>query len=181
LNLERSISNLAERLDRIDRLDSIFTSSNKTGLSHWKRKPIITLDGWTEIRNTSYTLKYFPDDFDQDLTYIPEDELKEQRSKDVKKWDSDYQELMEYTKISNYGRFKCFHCLLSPDGDDPIFIGINRLVAKGLSNSRQENPIEYPCPVVNRFQCPYEKANTKEDNDVKATNSYCNVEDLFRL
>jgi hypothetical protein len=26
---------------------------------------------------------------------------------------------------------KCFHCLLSPDREDPIYIGINRLVAKG--------------------------------------------------
>ncbi|MPZ08527.1 MAG: DDE-type integrase/transposase/recombinase, partial [Nitrososphaeraceae archaeon] len=100
----------------------------------------------------------------------------------VKKWDSDFLELMEYTKNPNYGRVKCFHCLLSPDGDDPIFIGINRLVAKGLDNGEQENgPIEYPCRVVNRFQCPYERTNVEEENEVESTNSHFYVEDLFRL
>ena len=39
---------------------------------------------------------------------------------------------MEYKRNANYGKTKCFYCLLSPERDDPIFIGINRLVAKGL-------------------------------------------------
>jgi hypothetical protein len=39
---------------------------------------------------------------------------------------------MNYTKNENYGRAKCFDCLLEPKGDDPIFIRINRLVLKGL-------------------------------------------------
>src|SRR5688572_14138288 len=123
------------------------------GLNYWKNKPIIPLEEWIEIRDTPYALEYLPDDFDQDLTYIPEDELEhEWEREEVKKWDSDYLELMEYTKNLNYGKLKCFHCLLSPDGDDPIFIGINRLVARGLNNwEREKAPPEYPCPVVNRF------------------------------
>jgi hypothetical protein len=51
-----------------------------------------------------------------------------------------------------------------------------------LNNDKQENsPIEYPCRVVNRFQCPYEKSIIKEHNDVDATKSNINVDDLFRL
>lgn len=101
---------------------------------------------------------------------------------EVKRWDSDYLELMEYTKNPNYGKVKCFHCLLSPAGDDPIFIGINRLVAKGLTNGEQEkDPIQYPCQVVNRFQCPYERTNIKGDDDFGAMISHFNVENLFRL
>ncbi|MGI0044452.1 MAG: hypothetical protein ACRD47_12145 [Nitrososphaeraceae archaeon] len=89
---------------------------------------------------------------------------------------------MKYTKNPNYGRVKCFHCLLRPDSDDPIFIGINRLVAEGLSNDSQERDgIEYPCQVVNRFQCPYERTNIKGDDDLGAINSNFDVEDLFRL
>ena len=79
-----------------------------------------------------------------------------------------------------YGRLKCFHCVLSPDGDDYIFIGINRLVAKGLTIKKQEtgtDSIQYPCQIVNRFQCPYERTNFNED-DVEATDSRFNVEDL---
>jgi hypothetical protein len=71
---------------------------------------------------------------------------------------------------------------LSPDGDDPIFIGINRLVAKGLNNDPQERDgIEYPCQVINRFQCPYERTNIKHENEVESTNFHIDVEDLFRL
>lgn len=65
---------------------------------------------------------------------------------------------MEYKRNQNYGRSKCFHCLLSPDRDDPMFIGINKLVAKGLeqdADANKKNPIPYPCPVTNRFECPY--------------------------
>ncbi|MPZ07090.1 MAG: hypothetical protein GEU26_11865 [Nitrososphaeraceae archaeon] len=181
LNLERSISNLTKRLDRLDTV--FFTPSNKAGLSHWKGKPIIPLDDWIEIRDTPYALDFFPDDFDQGLTYISEGGLnRERKQEDAKKWDSDYQELMEYTKNSNYGRIKCFHCLLSPDGDDPIFIGINRLVIQGLSNGRQEKDlIQYPCKVVNRFECPYERNRITKDHNIGSTNSDFDTEDLFRL
>jgi hypothetical protein len=82
---------------------------------------------------------------------------------------------MEYTKNSNYGKVKCFHCLLGPTGDDPIFIGINRLVAKGLFNGKH-GPPQYPCEVVDRFQCPYERTNAK-----RAMNSAVDVKDLFKL
>jgi hypothetical protein len=153
------------------------------GLNYWKNKPIIPLEEWIEIRDTPYALEYLPDDFDQDLTYIPEDELEhEWEREEVKKWDSDYLELMEYTKNLNYDKLKCFHCLLSPDGDDPIFIGINRLVARGLNNwEREKAPPEYPCPVVNRFQCPYERTNINKEESKAATNSHFDVNDLFRL
>jgi hypothetical protein len=40
---------------------------------------------------------------------------------------------------------------------------------------------QYPCQVVDRFQCPYERTNLKEANNVEATNSHFDVEDLFRL
>jgi hypothetical protein len=116
------------------------------------------------------------------LTYITEDELEgELEREDARKWDSDYLELMEYTKTPNYGRLKFFHCLLSPAGDDPIFIGINRLISKGLTNGEQQRDlIQYPCQVVNRFQCPYERTSVKGDDDLGAMNSNFDVEDLFR-
>ncbi|MGA7900358.1 MAG: hypothetical protein WCA39_16015, partial [Nitrososphaeraceae archaeon] len=67
--------------------------------------------------------------------------------------------------------------LFGPDGperDDPIFIGINRLVVKGLEdNGNQSNPILYPCPVANKFECPYDKG--------KSSNARFDVEDLFEL
>ena len=61
---QKSVDNLTKRLGRFD---AITDSSNKTGLSVWKDKAIIPLDEWIGIRNTSYALNYFPDDFDQVL------------------------------------------------------------------------------------------------------------------
>ena len=60
---------------------------------------------------------------------------------------------MEFKRNPNYGKAKCFHCLLSPDQDHPIFIGINRLVAKEVENENKDdkknNSILYPCRVEN--------------------------------
>ena len=74
LPLERAAEvydNLAKRLDRFD---PVSHSSNKTGLKYWKNKPIIPLEGWMKFRDKPYALDYFPDDFDQVLTYIPVDQ-----------------------------------------------------------------------------------------------------------
>jgi hypothetical protein len=178
LKLERSIDNLSKRLDKFD---PILPSSNKIGLNFWKGKAIIPFTDWMSIKNTSYALQYLPDDFDELWTCISQEELEQGlKREDVKKWDSDYLELMEYTKNPKYGKLKCFHCLLSPDGDDLIFIGINRLVSKGLIDGEQDAP-QYPCQVVNKFQCPYERTDIKGNDDLGAMNSNFGVEDLFRL
>jgi hypothetical protein len=123
-------------------------SSNKTGLNYWKGKAIIPFTDWMSIKNNQYALQYFPDDFDELWICTSQEELEQGlKREDAKKWNSDYLELMEYTKNANYGKLKCFHCLLSPAGDGPIFIGVNRLVAKGLGPS----PPEYPCRVVSQY------------------------------
>lgn len=83
---------------------------------------------------------------------------------------------MEYKRNPNYGMAKCFHCLLSPERDDPIFIGINKLLAKGLEDNnanKKNNSIQYPCHVEVRFECPYEEG---KDSDARF-----NVDDLFVL
>jgi hypothetical protein len=143
LKLNRSIDSLAVRLDRFD---PVFPSSNKTGLNHWKGKAIIPFTDWMSIKDTQYALQYFLDDFDEMWTCISQEELEQGlRREDAKIWNSDDLELMKYAKNANYGRLKCFHCLLSPAWDDPIFTGINRLVSKGLTNGEQQrDPIQYP-------------------------------------
>lgn len=103
-----------------------------------------------------------------------ESEIKEVGNDQNRKWYPDYLDLMEYKRNLNYGKSRCFRCLLSPDRNDPIFIGINRLVTKGFEeNKSKNNPIPYPCHVVNRFECPYEKG--------KVSNIKFDVEDLFEL
>jgi hypothetical protein len=47
------------------------SSNNRTGLSHWKGKPVIALEDWIQIQgHLPYRLEYFPDDFDHTSTYM---------------------------------------------------------------------------------------------------------------
>ena len=172
MNLERSISNLSKRIERFDSFNGDGNDSN-----HWKGKAIIPLNDWIQLRGTPYALQYFPDDFDRSHTFLTESELKDSDDQ-TRKWYSDYLDLMEYRRNPNYGRTQCFHCLLSPERDDPIFIGINGLVAKGLLEENKDSnntPLEYPCHIVNRFECPYDCKNGK------SSNARFVVEDLFDL
>lgn len=41
--------------------------------------------------------------------------------------------------------------------------------------------IQHPCRVVNRFQCPYDRTNMKNDSNNDTTNPPFETEDLFRL
>ena len=157
----------------IGRLDSMNGDGNDS--NHWKGKEIIPLNKWIRLKGTPYALQYFPDDSDKVWTFLTESDLKNS-DEQTRKWYSDYLDLMEYKRNPNYGRTKCFHCLLSPERDDPIFIGINGLVAKGLQkNENHGNPIEYPCSTVNRFECPYDCEKGK------LSNTEFEVEDLYEL
>lgn len=74
MKLDRLIDNLAKRLNRLDPLcptSYVPSRNNRTSLIHWKGKPIIALEDWIQIRGQlSSRLEYFPDDFDQTLTYM---------------------------------------------------------------------------------------------------------------
>jgi hypothetical protein len=158
LNLERSINNLSKRIERFDSFDGDGNDSN-----HWRGKEIIPLNDWVQLRGTPYALQCFPDDFENPRTFLTECDLTNS-DEPTRKWYSDCLDLMEYRRNPNFGRTKCFHCLLSPDGDDPIFIGINRLVAKGLENKDGNTLPEYPCRIANRFECPYDCKKGKPSN-----------------
>jgi hypothetical protein len=182
LKLNRSIDNLAKRLERLDPLplpSHVPSCNNRTGLSHWKGRPVIALEDWIQIRGQlSSRLEYFPDDFDKTFTYMElpyyryeferkkrrletkrrsdgwlndevgygsichdsrgnlidglgnpikeaeeevegeeqdrdEEDLRlrlklKQEQEDIQKWHSDYIQLMEYTKNSNYTSY-CTH------------------------------------------------------------------------
>jgi hypothetical protein len=150
LKLEKSISNLSKRIERFD-------PPTDDG-NYWKGKEIIPLEEWIKLKGTDYELKYFPDDFNRLWTFKQESELKDER---IKNWYSYYLELIEDRRNPNYGRSLCFHCLLSPNWEESaIFIGINKLIAKSLEEDTNDNQSIYPCQIVNRFECPYEKGKS---------------------
>lgn len=83
--------------------------------NYWRRKEIIPLNEWIQLKGTSYGL-CFPDDFDKFQTFLTKSGLKDGDDQ-TRKWYSTYLDLMEHKRNPNYGRTKCFHCLLSPDRD----------------------------------------------------------------
>lgn len=58
-----------------------------------------------------------------------------------------------------------------------IFIGINKVVARALEDKDDNSSSIYPCPIQNRFECPYDN-NKEEDEEAK---SIIDVDQLFQL
>jgi hypothetical protein len=192
--LDKSVNSLGQRLDKL----YPGTSSNSDGIKYWKGRKIIPLDKWLKItkannisRSESYNVKeglqYFPDDYFKWMfpLGIPEN-IKEEGNK----WYSDYIELMEYRKNSRYGKTKCFRCLLSPDREEAaIFIGINKVIARAIEqeNNISSSTISYPCPILNRYACPFDKKkNNDHKNNIhtgeeKEDSHLLDIDDLFNL
>jgi hypothetical protein len=123
------------------------------------------LDQWFQIEE-NYTLKialqYFPNDFPRfGFQYILDNIEDQTLKQEADRWYSDFIKLMEYIKNTEYGKTKCFRCLLSPDREEAaIFIGINKVIARALDT---DGVLVYPCKVLNRFSCPYDKKIVEED------------------
>jgi hypothetical protein len=188
LNLDKSINSnkLFERLDKLYP-DTSNENNKNDGIKYWKGKKIVSLAEWRKIANstkafqygieyqrTKEALQYFPDDYSK-WPLFPLGVQKE-LIEATNKWYLQYLELMQYRENPNYGKTKCVRCLLSTDRESAIFIGINKVVARAL----EDNSSVYPCPIQNRFECPYDNKDKvkqqKEDNDAKL-----DVDHLFRL
>jgi hypothetical protein len=198
LNLLRDKPTIST-IDKLsERLNNLYPNPNPDvkglGITHWDGKKIIPLDEWIKISNshkafahgdlkyqkTEEALKYFPDDYTEALFPVGvEEELQEQANK----WYSDYLELMKYRKNPAYGKTKCFHCLLSTFREEAAFCGINKVLSKTLDTPEVT---VYPCPVMNRFTCPYDRktisSSEKEVEKVKGrVNKEVDIDELFLL
>ncbi len=187
MNLDKTIKELTNRLDIVSP-DSSSTSNDirNDGINYWKGKKIISAKKWNEIyeKNSVYAdrykiilisrepLQYFPDEYNGSISSFKE-ELKE----DTQKWNNDYYELLEYRKNPTLGRNKCSQCIFSTDLDDPLFVGIEKVIARIVSNHCKNNSISdvdndflisYPCRVMNFFQCPFESNNNNQYPYTKA-------------
>jgi hypothetical protein len=162
LNLEKSINKLSERLT------NLYPDVNNNTPGYWKGRKIIPTSQWIKITNTiskdtgkyavREALQYFPDSY---MQYIFSFGIPEHLQEEANKWYLDYLELMEQRKDAEYGSTKYYECLLCPHRDESaLLIGIHKVVARGLEQEKEKTqdatPI-YPCSVINRFECPYEK------------------------
>jgi hypothetical protein len=212
MNLNKTIKELTNRLDTVY---PAFSSSNKIkhdGINYWKGKKIISAKKWNEIyeKNSIYTdnyriilvsrkpLQYFPGDYNGSIS-VSEVREDEKLKEEIQNWNTDYYELLEYRKNPTLGRNKCSGCIFSSHLDDPLFVGIGKVVARIVSNQCNNNNnnnnlnsisdinynflISYPCKVMNFFQCPFdskENSSNIENNKVKSKYPY-KREDLFFL
>jgi hypothetical protein len=155
---------------------------------YWKGKKIVSLNEWLKIKNNyglNTALQYFPNDFPRSgLTFILcgiEDQTLKQ---EADQWGSDFIKLMEYSRNAEYGKSKCFRCLISTDREEAgIFIRINKVISKALDTTTDGTSV-YPCGILNRFACPYEKKIVAEEEDVardKNQTEKPNVDYLFYL
>jgi hypothetical protein len=186
LNLDKSIND-NKLFERLDKLYPDTSSKDKNdGINYWKGKKIVSLAEWRKIansnkafqkgieyQNTKEALQYFPDDYSKWLFPLG---VQEELVKEANKWYLQYQELMQYRKNPNYGKTKCSSCLLSTDREEAaIFLGINKVIARALEDKDDDSSSIYPCPIQNRFECPYDKK--EEEEEAKSID----VDQLFQL
>jgi hypothetical protein len=210
-NLDKTIQELTNRLDEVHPYSasssSITNHQNKNdGITYWKGKKIISTKDWNDLyqKSSIYAdtykitltsrkpLQYFPDDYYGSISIIgiKDESLREE----ILNWNKEYYDLLEYRKNPTLGRMKCSKCLLSGSHDDPIFVGIEKVFARIVSNQCNKNNvannhangfITYHCNVMNIFSCPFESKEESYNNsiggkDEKAKYPY-KREDLFAL
>jgi hypothetical protein len=192
LNLDKSINNLTQRLDRISP-DTSNEANINDGIIYWRGKKVIPLDQWFQIKKDygmKAALQFFPNEYPPfGLPCAAENMDDIKLKEDADKWYSEYKELMEYRRNPAYGHEKCFRCLLSPAREQSkLFIGIDKIIARALEElhniSSPSSPSIYPCRVLNIFECPYATDNTnKEKAEVERDEklSAFDTNDLFDL
>ena len=194
MNLDKTIKELTIRLDEVYPASTTTTTNggiSHDGIHYWKGKKIISVKDWNDLceKNSTYTddykitltsrkpLQYFPDHYNGSIfSSSVIDQLKEE----AQNWNTDYYELLEYRKNPTLGRMKCSKCLLSGSNDDPIFVGIEKVFARIVTNQCNNDNIDinsdlltYHCNIMNIFSCPFESKEESKFPYIK--------EDLFAL
>jgi hypothetical protein len=202
-NLDKTIQELTNRLDEVHPYSASSSTNNhqirSDGINYWKGIKIISTKAWNELyeKSSTYTnnyktiltsrkpLLYFPNDYNGSISTsgIIDEKLKVE----IQYWNNDYNELLEYRKNPTLGRMKCRGCLLSGSHDDPIFVGIEKVFARIVSNQCNNNIntqshgiITYHCNVMNIFSCPFESIKSYNEKEIGSKYPY-KRDDLFIL
>jgi hypothetical protein len=147
----------------------------------WKGRKVVSLNEWLKIKNNyglNTALQYFPNDLPRSgLTFMLYGIENQTLKQEADQWGSDFIKLLEYRKSPEYGKWKCCRCLLGPDREQAgMFFGMNKVISRALD---ADGVSIYPCKVLNRFACPYDK--TSSDYRMKENNKNPDVNFLFHL
>jgi len=121
----------------------------------WRGKKLVPIIKWESMKKKKGAqyemLEHIPEGFVDHLFHPAHDEeLQKKRNE----WYKDYVDFLEEKKFPDYGRSKCWGCILNPDyrfGNHSL----REILLKGVKDNK--NPVKSPCQVVNIFQCPYEQ------------------------
>ena len=155
-------------------------------LDEWKKKigrSDKAIQNDIEDQRMKEALQYFPDDYEKSLFPLA---VSQELIEATNKWYKQYLELMQFRKNTKCSRLLCFNCLLCPDKEESGYlVGISRLIARAIAVNKEEEEIEYnnnnnrnnndsssdtskttpslyPCPVLDRFKCPYDRKEMKK-------------------
>ena len=124
----------------------------------WKGKMIVPLAKWLKKQNfgTHEWRDCYPDQYKSDLLLYPGDDKIIRGYQD--EWWSEFCELMESVKDPAFGKLKCKLCILNPGASSKTTNIRDAIIA--TNQNPDVTPLEFPCKIVNRFECPY-----KDDMD----------------
>ena len=199
--LDKTIKELANRLDVVHPASTTTNGGiSHDGIHYWKGKKIISVKDWNDLyeKNSTFTnsyktiltsrkpLQYFPNDYNCSISALGI--VDEKLNEEIQNWNTNYYELLEYRKNPTLGRMKCSKCLLSGSNDDPIFVGIEKVFARIISNQCNDNAannhsdviITYHCNIMNIFSCPFESIKSYKEKEIESKYPY-KREDLFAL
>jgi hypothetical protein len=209
---DKSVDNLNDRLDVFDlddlgeRLFDLMpfgrrppqtdrNEDGRLGIDYWRGKWIIPAHEWMKGTNIYGVLQCFPDKYMPEILNLERftqcfrlksvfDSHDPILSEQFQSWKSDYLELYEFRKDPDYGRMKCYDCILSPSQDNGLTMGIFRVLVNSLELEDSPYRSIYPCHVVNRFKCPYDRTIEREytvtKDNIERKNSI-EVNHLFHL
>jgi hypothetical protein len=155
----------------------------RLGIDYWRGKWIIPTEIWKQGTSVYGVLKCFPDKFlpeildlnrfimhfkffntlNSDKYRFDLDSNDPALKAAFASWKKDYLELLEFRRDPEHGQMKCHHCLLSPRWHEfGLFMGIYKVLANSLDIEDAPYRSIYPCNVVNRFKCPYDRTIERE-------------------
>ncbi len=179
-----AISKRIEKLNKkIEEIEStpITTTKESDGLSFWRGMKIIPAQQWQSIANKKgyeEAIKYIPNGL---IKYFPcvlcsENGIDERyEDKRCNKWRDDYYDYLYCLRNPEFGAWHCAKCVLENDNDQEIgsALGLRRIIREIIQSSLKGTEIaagasspvtiDYPCPVHNRFQCPYGNSSDIDD------------------
>lgn len=127
----------------------------------WNGKMIIPLAKWRKKQNfgTHEWRNYYPD------KYVPNLLLPHGNNERIMEYQAEwwrgFSQYLESVKESGYGKCKCQMCILNPVAL-PLTTTIRDAMVK-TNQSMDGKPLEFPCAIVNKFECPYEDKDQQDD------------------